>query len=96
MPSPEYLSPEQFSERTGLSIATVRRYLRAGKLTHVQPAGFRGRVLIPVDALTHLTVQPGAEPSSPATAPSGGGRQADAPPSQRPGPIPAWRRGRPV
>jgi hypothetical protein len=54
MPSPEYLSPGQFSERTGLSIATVRRYLRAGKLTHVQPAGFRGRVLS-----DPLRVQPG-------------------------------------
>lgn len=47
----DYLSPAQFSERTGLSPATVRRYIAAGRIPIFQPGGFRSRVLIPHEAL---------------------------------------------
>jgi hypothetical protein len=46
-----YLSPQEFSRFSGLSLATVHRYLRRGKVRYLQPAGPRGRILIPIDAL---------------------------------------------
>ena len=45
------LSPKEFSQLSGLSLATVHRYLKAGKLPFLQPGGPRSRVLIPSDAL---------------------------------------------
>src|SRR4051794_22015598 len=54
MTSPKHLSPQEFSEQSGLSIASVRRYLRDGKLPFAQPGGPRGRILIPPDALARL------------------------------------------
>ena len=53
--SPQFLSPQEFVAFSGLSIATVRRYLDAGILPKVQPSGKRGRVLIPTSALTAFT-----------------------------------------
>jgi excisionase family DNA binding protein len=50
-----YLSPQEFSQLSGLSLATVHRYLHKGKLRHLQPAGSRGRILIPIDALENPT-----------------------------------------
>jgi excisionase family DNA binding protein len=47
----EYLSPREFVARSGLSLATVRRYLADGRLPSVQPGGRRCRMLIPVAAL---------------------------------------------
>jgi excisionase family DNA binding protein len=46
-----FLAPSEFAERTGLSLATVRRYIAAGRIPVAQPGGFRSRVLIPRDAL---------------------------------------------
>ena len=51
MSTPSYVSPQEFGELCGLSIATVRRYIRFGKLPCVQPAGLRGRILTPRDVL---------------------------------------------
>ena len=51
MTSPKHLSPWEFSQQSGLSIASVRRYLRDGKLPFAQPGGPRGRILMPADAL---------------------------------------------
>jgi len=47
----EYLSPHEFVARSGLSLPTVRRYLRDGRLPSIQPGGRRCRVLIPRSAL---------------------------------------------
>ena len=47
----DYLSPHEFVARSGLSSATVRRYLRDGHLPSAQPGGPRCRVLIPVTVL---------------------------------------------
>ena len=44
--SRHYLSPHEFSGLSGLSLATVRRYLKRGRLPYRQPAGRRGRILI--------------------------------------------------
>jgi hypothetical protein len=94
MSTQKYLSPKEFSEQSGLSIATVGRYLRAGKLPYVQPRGRRGRVLIAFDALDRLAAERAsrsATPSSPsALGEEGRGEQ----PIRRSGPLPAWRRDR--
>ena len=65
----EYLSPEQFSEVSGLSLATIHRYLANGRLPKVQPGGKRCRVLIPrsalsvvVNAAESLTIPPPVGP----------------------------------
>ena len=54
----EYLTPNEFVRHRGLSLSTVRRYLAQGHLPKIQPAGPRGKVLIPREALN--VVQPKA------------------------------------
>jgi hypothetical protein len=44
-----FLSPQEFSHLTGLSLASVHRYLKSGRLPCWQPRGRRGRILIPTD-----------------------------------------------
>jgi len=46
-----YQSPLEFARLNGLSIATVRRYLKSGRLPKAQPGGRGCRVLIPSDAI---------------------------------------------
>ncbi len=92
MSRPSFYSPEEFAAQTGLSIATVRRYIDKGKLPSVQPGGPRSRILIPADALDQLARRAVVE-SSPAAAlepvPDPGSRST---PTRRPGPTPRWRR----
>ena len=52
--SVENLSPAQFAQVKGLSLSTVRRYLKRGLLSSIQPGGARCRVLIPRNALDSL------------------------------------------
>jgi hypothetical protein len=89
-----YLSPQEFSQLSGLSPATVHRYLRSGKLRHLQPAGPRGRILIPIDALDIPTGAPtGSAPEPTATsATSTANSPPPATPRQLPGPRPLWTR----
>lgn len=47
----EYVSPIEFGKIAGLSLATVRRYVKEGRLPSLQPGGKRCRVLIPRSAL---------------------------------------------
>jgi excisionase family DNA binding protein len=47
-----FLAPAEFARRTGLSLATVRRYIAAGRIPVAQPGGFRSRLLIPHDAIS--------------------------------------------
>ena len=51
MDARRFLSVQEFALLCGLSHATIRRYLKSGRLPFYQPAGPRSRVLIPVDAL---------------------------------------------
>jgi excisionase family DNA binding protein len=92
-PSRRYVSPEEFSQFTGLSLATVRRYLKDGKLTFLQPGGRRGRILIPVDALVGPPpdvsgATPVSEPAA-GSLPPGGSQTKTA---RIPGPSPRWTR----
>ncbi len=88
----QYLSPQEFSARSGLSLATVHRYLRRGRLPFLQPAGPRGRILIPADALERVLGEPC--PAGPAQAPGASSTAATAPAPNttvRPcGPRPKW------
>lgn len=49
-----FLTPNEYARLSGLSMATVRRYLAAGHLPKYQPGGPRCRVLIPLHALEAL------------------------------------------
>lgn len=89
----DYVTPEQFAELSTLSIATVRRYLRTGKLPHEQPFGPRGRVLIPRNALQPFVGQCAAAVDTDSA--------IDALPSssvsnvaRAPGPSPRWKKPR--
>lgn len=87
----EFLSPEEFRLLSGLSPATISRYLKSGKLPKVQPGGKRCRVMIPRSALNALTASPAVTPTN---APS---EQPDRP-SVRPvrsGPRARWKRSQP-
>jgi len=46
-----YLDIEKLSARSGLSLATLHRLKRAGKIPFFQPAGKGGRILFPPDAI---------------------------------------------
>jgi excisionase family DNA binding protein len=47
----EYLTPAQFAQRAGLSLATVRRRIRDGSLPTYQPGGPRTAIRVPASAL---------------------------------------------
>lgn len=87
-----YLSPEEFCHHSGLSLATVHRYLKKGKLPFYQPGGPRTRILIPTDAVESVSrsATQGGRAAAPATAqPSSTSADRRAP---LPGPRPRWTR----
>jgi len=63
MSDKEYLSVAEFSELSGLSIATVWRYVHQGLLLSKQVAR-RHRVLIPRSALEKLSAETSRTPSA--------------------------------
>jgi hypothetical protein len=78
-----YFDIKQFSTTSGLSVATIRRLARDGRIPYLQPAGKGGKLLFPPDALeladqgaTHASAQP-----RPTTS-----RQS----SHLRGPVPSW------
>lgn len=81
----EYLSPREFAVQTGLSSATVNRYLAGGRIPFHQPGGPRCRILIPRSALEPFTAAPtGAQqPSSEKQPPTSA--------KPRSGPKPRWK-----
>lgn len=94
----EYVSPGQFVCLSGLSMATVRRYLADGRLPKIQPGGEGCRVLIPRDALNASF-----RPQSMTKTESDTWKQSDArseeicnsnSPPKSSGPTPRWRRRR--
>ena len=48
------ISPQQFAQLSGLSIATIRRRIRDGSLPAIQIGGFRTRWLVPIAAVQRL------------------------------------------
>lgn len=88
------VSPEEYAHLTGLSLSTVRRYVRDQRLPSVQPGGRRCRVLIPRTALVHVSPTDqglGAQAASASTLPV---QQAPSRGSKLPGPAPHWRQSK--
>ena len=54
---PKYLSPKGAAEFLGISVSTIRRYIREKRLPSWQPVK-RGRILIERSALTNLWESP--------------------------------------
>jgi len=85
-----YLSPLEFCQLSGLSLATVHRYVKDGKLPFCQPGGHRTRILIPADALDALSG--GAASTGPAGTTSAAKASANtATPGEKPAPLPGPR-----
>jgi predicted DNA-binding transcriptional regulator AlpA len=64
-PEKAYLDIKELKARTGLSLATLHRLIRKGKLPHFQPAGPRGRLLFPPDAIERCAVAAASKPPPP-------------------------------
>lgn len=86
-----YLSPAEFAAETGLSISTIGRYLKSGRLPKAQPGGPGCRVMIPrvalepliADAQSPSSVQDTTVDAKPPCAP-------EKSPSALSGPQPRW------
>lgn len=88
----KFFSPAEFAVLSGVSEATVRRYVTNGRLPSVQPGGLRHRVLIPADALA-VFLRPAAERSAARESESQQQPTLSPPsPAMRPsaGPKPRW------
>src|SRR5262249_21980564 len=48
----EFYTPQEYADRTGLHIRTVRKMIADGRIPTFQPGGPRSRVLIPVSSVT--------------------------------------------
>jgi len=81
-----YLNVEELSNQTGLSAATIYRLKNQGKIPYCQPAGKRGRLLFPADAIERAAQAAGQPLLAPPTA-------KDHP--HLSGPSPAWMRPTP-
>ncbi len=88
---PSFLSPQEFGQLSGLSLATVHRYLKRGCLPYRQPSGRRGRILIPRDALD-LTTSTGLRPGDDTLPPSSLSATSSSPdiPGRLSGTAPRW------
>ena len=80
-PARTCLSYEELSVQTGLSLSTLRRRVKEGKLPCIQPGGRRTRIVFPVDVVERLlqhasnssetaTVPPAPKPARPAANPT--------------------------
>jgi excisionase family DNA binding protein len=87
-PTPVYLTYKALSAKTGISLSTLRRRVKEGKLQHCQPGGKRTRVIFPQDVVERLmrTDDHNPEPTRESPPLTGG---AD----RRSGPAPKWLRG---
>jgi excisionase family DNA binding protein len=85
----DYISPHEFVAKSGLSLATVRRYVRDGRLPSKQPGGRRCRVLIPRSALEQFTaLKPVSGPTKPNPSAPTAAMHSNKP---LPGPRAKWR-----
>jgi excisionase family DNA binding protein len=95
--SKSFLSIEEVWQVTGLSVSTVRRYVKNKRLPFAQPGGPRSRILIPISALSCLEsvhetsdgTRPTDDPGPEAQAPN----HEDLSRERLPGPKPQWARG---
>jgi hypothetical protein len=83
--NPQLVTIEELSKRSRLSIATIHRLKKAGKIPFFQPSGIGGRLLFPLDAI---------ERSAATTVCSATPAAKVAPPPRLSGPTPDWRKRR--
>jgi len=57
-PGKYYLTIQEMSLRSGLSVSTLHRYVDAGKITAFQPGGPGSRLLFPPNALEQAAFLP--------------------------------------
>lgn len=90
-PEPErlYVSPQEFAELSGLSLSTVHRYLKSGRIEFVQPGGPRSRILISRHALQKKT------PEADKGGTPGDSTSADTDKQPVSGPRPRWMKKNP-
>lgn len=81
----DYLTLKEFVSRHPVSESTVRRWIKSGRLAHVQPGGPNTTVWIPADAVDRL--QATAERSDPET-----GDVTQSSSACLSGPKPRWQR----
>jgi excisionase family DNA binding protein len=94
--SSRFLSIGELAHLARLSISTIHRYMKAGKLPFIQLGGPRSRVLFRADVLEHFESQPHALQSrseESAASTSSESARHDAVPNQIPGPRPKWLSG---
>jgi hypothetical protein len=95
-PDSRYLDIKQFSATAGLSVATIRRLARDGRIPYFQPAGKGGKLLFPPDALELAaggTIWANAQPR-PANPGRAEQRGQPSQPGRLSGPAPAWMHDR--
>ena len=81
-----YLNIEELSAQTGLSLASIHRLKKQGKIPFYQPAGKGGKLLFPPDAIERAagTESPSVKESDPVAT------TEDSPRPRLSGPCPAW------
>jgi len=80
-PPKQYLDIDELSALSGLSVSTLRRYVRQGKITALQPGGPGSRLLFRPDALEGTAIHPAA---------SGNVNPVGSQPRRLPGRRPDW------
>jgi excisionase family DNA binding protein len=86
---PDFLSTEDFAQRTGKYVGTVRRWIKGGIIPAVQPAGPGSPYLISKDLLEEFRT------TTRTNVPTKAGSPTIPPAKQtrrRYGPAPAWKR----
>jgi excisionase family DNA binding protein len=74
-----YLTYEELSQQTGISVSTLRRRVEEGAILFFQPGGPRTRIVFPLDVVERLINQKSAPPEA-STEPCSSGPKRSGPP----------------
>lgn len=61
----ELMDIKELADRTGLSVSTLRRFVRQRQIPFLQPAGKGGKILFPFDVVSSLQTNVPAQQSAP-------------------------------
>jgi excisionase family DNA binding protein len=50
----QWITVTELSTRVGVSVSTLRRWVRGGRLPAIQPGGPRGKLLFPADVVERI------------------------------------------
>jgi excisionase family DNA binding protein len=65
----EFVKLRDFAKLSPVSESTIRRWVTAGKIEHIQPGNSGTTILIPLDALTRIEAVASTEGSIPSLGP---------------------------